>query len=472
MDNFTRTLVNRMARKTGTALTVEHTTILEYVWGHYAKYKVGPLFRNIRKHTGATREDIERLFPHGLGSVYAWVGIPVQTADSGCKPVASVQLDERRDVYLDYNATTPIRKEVMKCLTEILADPLGFGNPSSGTSLGRKAHEVLQTARAQVAGCLGAGPERIVFTGSGSEANNMAIKGIAARHLSSKGHIISSPTEHASVLKTLRYLQELGFEVSFAEVDGEGLIAPEAVGKLIRKDTILVCIMAANNEIGTINPIGEIGDICRTFQIPLVVDAVQAFGKMSLKPRELGISLLSLSGHKIYAPKGVGALYIEDGLPLTPLIHGGGQESGMRAGTENVAFIAALGVASELICSEMEKENRRLLGLRDYFLEELSKVISGFLVNGSLEKRLDNNLSIGFPGVDSGSLLLSLNQAGIYVSSGSACSSGSTEASHVLREIHADTENYGTIRFSFGMLTTREDIDYLLKFLPAIFSSL
>lgn len=472
MDNFSKALINRMARKTGTTLTVEHMKILSYAWEYHAKHKVGPLFRNIRKHTGATKEDIERLFPHGLGSVYAWVGIPVQSAETGCKPMASIQMDERRDVYLDYNATTPVRKEVAKCLMQYLEDPLGFGNPSSSTSLGRRAYETLEAARAQVAGCLQAKPENILFTGSGSEANNMAIKGVAAQHFPRKGHIISSPIEHASVLSPLRYLQELGFEVSFAEVDRDGLVSAEAVRRHIRRDTILVCIMAANNEIGTINPLREIGETCRNFGIPFMVDAIQAFGKIALSPGEMGISLLSLSGHKIYAPKGVGALYIDERLSLTPLIHGGGQEFGLRAGTENVGSIAALGLASVLIHREMEEERRRLTELRDYFLERLAKVAPDFIVNGSLQSRLPNNLSIGFPGVDSGSLLLSLNQAGIYVSSGSACSSGSTEASHVLREIRADTENCGVIRFSFGVPTTREDIDYLLKYLPPILANL
>jgi len=472
MDNFTRTLINGMARQTGTTLSVEHWKILEYVWDYYAKHKVGPLFQNIGKHTGATRKDIEKLFPHGLGSVYAWVGIPVQSTESGCKPMAFVQLDELRNVYLDYNATTPIRKEVVKYLKQYMEDPLGFGNPSSSTSLGRKAHEALQTARNQVADCLRTRPDNIVFTGSGSEANNMAIKSIASQHLSRKGHIISSAIEHASVLKPLRYLQESGFEVSFAEVDREGLTSPRAVHKHIRENTILVCVMAANNEIGAINPIGEIGKICLTYGIPFMVDAIQAFGKIPLNPGKMGISLLSVSGHKIYAPKGVGALYIDQRLSLTPLIHGGGQEFGLRAGTENVGSIAALGLASVLIHREMEEENKRLIGLRDYFLKELVGVVPNFIVNGSLQNRLPNNLSIGFPDIDSGSLLLSLNQAGIYVSSGSACSSGSTEASHVLREIGTDTENYGVIRFSFGLLTTKEDIDYLLKYLPAILENL
>jgi cysteine desulfurase len=240
----------------------------------------------------------------------------------------------------------------------------------------------------------------------------------------------------------------------------------------LRPDTILVTVMAANNEIGVINPIGEIGRICQAAGVPFMVDAIQAFGKMPLRPKEMGISLMSMSGHKIYAPKGVGALYINEGISLSPLIRGGGQEFGLRAGTENVGSIMAFGRAARLIEREMEAENERQLALRDFFLAELRKISLDFIVNGSLEDRLSNNLNIGFPGVDSGSLLLSLNQIGVYVSAGSACSAGSRDVSHVIRALGVDTDYYGVIRFSFGLQTSKEDLIYLFKYLPEILNQL
>jgi cysteine desulfurase len=226
--------------------------------------------------------------------------------------------------------------------------------------------------------------------------------------------------------------------------------------------------MAANNEIGTINPLKEIGSICKLYNIPFFVDAIQGFGKMILHPKQMGISMLSISGHKIYAPKGVGALYADSSLNLIPLIHGGGQESGLRAGTENVAYIMALGKASSVIYKEFDLEHKRLTDLRNYFLECLKQVEPNFIINGSLEKRLPNNLNIGFPDIDSGALLLSLNQIGVYVSSGSACHEGSKESSHVISSIGVDTTKYGIIRFSFGIKTTKEEIDYLFTYLPEI----
>ncbi|MCP4536063.1 MAG: cysteine desulfurase [Chloroflexi bacterium] len=446
--------------------------MLEYAYNYYEKHKVGPLYQNIKKHTGATRADIERLFPYGLNSVYTWVGIPIHSADSLCKPLATVSVEDFREVYLDHNATTPVRKEVAQTLIAHYADPASFGNPSSSTNLGKRAYDAIYGARVEIADCLGVRPEEIIFTGCGSEANNMAIKGIAFQHIDQKGHIISSNVEHPAVLRTLDFLQEIGFRVTLLKVNQEGRISSSSVQDSLREDTILVTIMAANNEIGAINPIGEIGAICRVAGIPLMTDAIQAFGKTALSPKEMGISLLSISGHKIYAPKGVGALYVDEEITLTKLIHGGGQEFGRRAGTENVASIVALGQAAKLIHAEMAQENERLLGLRDFFLTELCKIAPGFVINGPLENRLANNLNIGFPNVDSGSLLLSLNQIGVYVSAGSACSAGSKDVSHVIKALGVDTDHYGTIRFSFGLRTTREDLEYFIKYLPAILEQL
>lgn len=472
MDNYIKTLIHRMAKMTGTTLTARHQQILDFAYEYYRKHRVGPLYKNIQKFTGATRGEMEGLFPNGLASIYTWVGIPVASTEGGCKPMVPVHVENRREVYMDHNGTTPLRREVAQSLMEFQADPLNFGNPSSSTTLGKKAHDIIFKARTRVADCLEVAPQNILFTGSGSEANNMAIKGIAFRHRDTKGHIVTSKVEHSSVLRPLRFLEEQGFEVTCLDVGVDGRVSPESLLKSLKHNTILVCIMAANNEIGVINPMEELGEICRFRGIPLMVDAVQAFGKMPMNPKKLGISLLSASGHKIYAPKGVGILFIDDGVSIPSLIHGGGQEFGLRAGTENVASIMALGLASQLAHLEMMGENRRMLGLRNYFLDELKKVVPGFVLNGSLENRLPNNLNIGFPDVDSGSLLLSLDHVGITVSSGAACGSGTTEASHVIKALGVDTQRYGIVRFSFGLQTCKEDMDYLFNVLPKILDGL
>ncbi len=461
-----------MSKISGTTLTDQHVEILDFVYNYYEKNRVGPLYRNIKKNTGATKEVIEQLFPHGLDSVYTWVGISIQTGRNICKPVATVHVEDHREVYFDHNATSFIRDEIKKILTNYYSGSSGFGNPSSSTNPGKISYGIIRNSRIQVSDYLKVDPEEIVFTGSGSEANNAAIKGIAFRHLANKGHIISSKIEHPSVLKALLYLENLGFTVSYLDVERDGRITAQSVKDNLRKDTILVSIMAVNNEIGAINPIGEIGEFCQTADIPFMVDGIQGFGKIKLLPRKMGISLMSMSGHKIYAPKGVGALYVNKDISIVPLIHGGEQEYGLRAGTENVGSILAFGQAAKLAYLEMEKENKRLLELRNYFLEGLRKIEPGIIVNGSLEHRTANNLSIGFPEIDSGSLLLSLNQIGVYVSSGSACSAGSTEASYTIKALGVDTDRYGIIRFSFGLPNTREDVEYLFKYLPTILEQL
>ncbi|MCP4269450.1 MAG: cysteine desulfurase [Candidatus Brocadiaceae bacterium] len=348
----------------------------------------------------------------------------------------------------------------------------GFGNPSSSTNPGKISYDIIRNSRIQVSDCLKVDADEIVFTGSGSEANNAAIKGIAFKHLANKGHIISSKIEHPSVLNALQYLEDLGFTVTYLDVEKDGRVIARSVKDNLRKETILVSIMAVNNEIGAINPIGEISKICKSASVPFMVDGIQGFGKIKLLPRKMGISLMTMSGHKIYAPKGVGALYVSKEISIVPLIHGGAQEYGLRAGTENVGSILALGQAAKLACSEMEKENKRLLKLKNYFLERLREIEPGIIVNGSLEHRTANNLNIGFPEIDSGSLLLSLNQIGVYVSSGSACSAGSTDASYTIKALGVDTDRYGIIRFSFGLPNTKEDVKYLFKYLPEILKQL
>ena len=462
-----------MARRTNTTLTDAHWQVLEYASDYYARHRVGPLYRNLDRQAGISRETLDRIFPHGLQSVYGWVGSPVQAANEiPCKPVANIQVDDYREVFLDHNATTYLRTEVRNALRGFLEAPEPFANPSSSSTQARKIHWLIDKARVRVANALGVYPSGIVFTGGGSEAIALAIKGVTFRHLSAPGHLVTSVTEHSAVLHTMRFLEGLGFSVSYVGVDPEGIVSAEAVQAAIRPDTHLVAIMAANNEIGTINPIDEIGAVCRNAGVPLLVDAIQAFGKIPLHPKEWGVSLLALSGHKLYAPKGVGALYVAPEQTLVPLIHGGEQEGGRRAGTENVMGILGLGLAASLAHRELTQESERVTHLRDLLLARLLSIEPGLIVNGSLTRRLPNNLNVGFPGIDSGSLLLSLDQIGIAVSAGSACYAGGTESSHVIRALGVDTKRYGIIRFGLGLHTTEADIDYLFRYLPTILSDL
>lgn len=392
--------------------------------------------------------------------------------DNPCKPMVASEVADRREVYLDHNATTPVRREVLDALIEHYQSPDLYGNPNSLSKLGKAAHAIMEDARARIAKCLGAESRHVLFTSCGTAANTTAIKGTAFRFMEEKGHLITTATEHASVLESYEWLEELGFETTVLPVEPDGRVSPDAVRDALRPDTRLVSVMAVNNEIGTINPIGEIGEICQAAGVPLFVDAIQGFGKVGFSFKKMGISMLSISGHKIYAPKGIAALFIADDVELVPMLHGGGQESGRRSGTQAVGQILALSTAVELACSERKGEQERLGELQRYFLERLAEVEPDHVINGSLEHRVANNLNVGLRGVDSGSVLLSLNDIGVYVSSGSACHAGATEASHVLRAIGADTENYGSLRFSFGIKTTKDDLDYLFQHLPGILDKL
>jgi cysteine desulfurase len=460
----------QMAKATGTQLSPQHLTVLDYAWAYYRERRVGPFYSNIGRNTGVDRETIESIFPNGLTSVYTWVGIPIQTTDKGCKPMALIEVDNPREVYLDYNATTPVRPEVADALISFFQDTRSFGNPSSSYGIGGLAYDVIHRARRRVAKFLKVEPKEVYFLGSGTEANNLAIRGITSKH--GGGHIISTNVEHPSVLDTLRALEGDGYEVTYLPVAADGTITPDDVADAIKSDTILVTIMAANNEIGTVYPVGEIGAVCRDRGIPFHVDGIQAFGKVRLQPKDMGIDMLTMSGHKIYAPKGVGALYLNPDVTLNPQITGGGQESGLRSGTENVAGILAMGMAANLARKEMAEQNAKFHYLRQRFLAKLNEIEPGAIINGTMEARLPHNLSVGFPGVDSGSLLLSFDQIGVYVSAGSACSAGDDKISHVLQAIGLDSESYGTIRFSFGRNTNKEDIDYLFEHLPKILEQL
>ncbi len=467
-----------MSRKTNTSLTEDHMRVLEFAWNYYRANSVGPLFNNIKKGTGVAKDRLTAMFPAGISSVYTWVGIPIQSRDKGCKPMATIKIDNPRAVYFDHNATTPLRSEVVDAMVDFLKDPESFGNPSSSYEVGSRAYDIIDTARAKIAACLGAPRDCIHFVGSGSEANNLAIKGITERYKDnpenngSPGHIVCSSVEHPSVLETVQHLESEGFDVTWLSVATDGSLDASQVSEAIRDDTALVTVMAANNEIGTIYPYADIARVCAARNVPFFVDGVQGFGKIPIRPKEIGISALSLSGHKIYAPKGIAAIYIDPSLDIAPQIHGGHQETGLRAGTENVLGIMALGLAAELACTEMDEEHDRFLKLQSQFLERLKSTVPGAVINGGLENRLAHNLSVGFPGVDSGSLLLSLNQIGIAVSAGSACSAGEDKISHVLAAIGADHKSYGTIRFSFGKETQAADINYLFDHLPTLLHQL
>ncbi|HOP49382.1 MAG TPA: TusE/DsrC/DsvC family sulfur relay protein [Ignavibacteriales bacterium] len=473
MNNFVKTNIHMMAKLTQTELTDRHLEILQFAYDYYKLNKVGPLFNNFYKNIGATKEEITKLFPHGLNSIYTWVGIPIQSIKDGCKPAADITAPDYREVYLDYNATTPLKKEITDELINFFSANNTYGNPSSSTKLGVKAHDIIDFSRKKIASLINAPKNsKIIFTGGGSEAINLAIKGIAFANFEKKGHIITTEIEHSAVLKSCEFLSNLGFEITYLKPDKYGLIHPEQLENAIKQNTILISVMFANNEIGTINDLKELCAVAKKYNIPFMTDATQAFGKVKIDVDDLGIDLMAFSAHKLYSPKGIGALFIKDNIKIVPLIHGGDQEFGLRAGTENTAFIYAFALGAIYAHKEMESEGKRLTDLRNYFFEELKKIHPDIILNGHPEKRLPNNLNVGFKGFDSGSILLSLNQIGVYVSSGSACHAGSIETSHVIRSIGVDTDNYGIIRFSLGYNTTKEDLDYVLKYLPEILRQL
>lgn len=377
----------------------------------------------------------------------------------------------KRFVYVDNAATTPVSQEVLQAMLPYYTEY--YGNPSSLYSVGRDAKKPLELAREQVAQCLGAFPNEIFFTSGGSEADNWAIKGVA-HELAKKGkkHIITSKFEHHAVLHTVQSLEKEGFSVTYLEVYQNGIVKPEDVEAAIREDTALVSIMYANNEIGTIQPIPEISAICKKHNVLFHTDAVQAVGNVPIDVKAQNIDLLSLSGHKFHAPKGVGALYVRRGIRIPNLIDGGAQERGRRAGTENVAGIVGLGVALKQACDTMEERAQRLTKMRDRLIAEASKIERSRL-NGDPVHRLPGNINMCFEGIEGESLLLRLDFAGICASSGSACTSGSLDPSHVLLAIGLPHEiAHGSLRISFSDQNTEEDVDHILEVLPGIVSTL
>ncbi|HHV28892.1 cysteine desulfurase NifS [Acetivibrio mesophilus] len=376
-------------------------------------------------------------------------------------------MNDNKIIYLDHAATTPVNPQVLEAMLPYFSDK--FGNASSIYSIGRESKKAIEESREKVAKAIGALPREVFFTGSGTEADNWAIKGVAYANRDKGRHIITTAIEHHAVLHACQYLESDGFEVTYLPVDENGLVSPQQVQDAIRPDTILITIMFANNEIGTIQPIGEIGKIAREKGIIFHTDAVQAVGNIPINVVDLNVDLLSLSGHKFYGPKGVGALYIRKGVKITSFMHGGAQERGRRASTENIAGIVGVGKAIELATQNIEENNKKLLELRDRTIEEISKKIPFVKLNGDRYKRLPGNVNFSFEFIEGESLLLMLDMKGIAASSGSACTSGSLDPSHVLLAIGLPHEiAHGSLRITFGTENTHEDIDYLMDVLPMI----
>lgn len=376
-----------------------------------------------------------------------------------------------RYVYADNAATTPVSKKVVEAMLPYMTEH--YGNPSSLYSIGQVAAGAVRTARAQVAAALGADENEIFFTSGGSEADNWAIKGAAALGAKKgKKHLITTKFEHHAVLHTMAALEKEGFKVTYLDVYENGIVKPEDVEKAITDETCLVTIMYANNEIGTVQPIAEIGKICHDKGVLFHTDAVQAVGHLKIDVKEQNIDMLSLSGHKFHAVKGTGALYCRKGIRLPNLIEGGAQESGRRAGTENVPGIVGLGVAITEMNEHLEENYIKVKALRDKLFEGASK-ISHSRINGDKEQRLPGNFSMCFEGVEGESLLLMLDMKGVSASSGSACTSGSLDPSHVLLSIGLKHEvAHGSLRLSLNENNTEEDVDYILEVLPPIIERL
>lgn len=376
-----------------------------------------------------------------------------------------------KNVYMDYAATTYVKPEVLEEMMPFFTER--YGNPSSFYGISRETKMAIDKARNRVSKALNCDLNEVYFTGGGSEADNWAIKGVASAHRKKGNHIITTKIEHHAVLHTCEYLEKQGFEITYLNVDKEGFIDLEELKNAITDKTIVVSIMFANNEIGTIQPIKEIGAICKERKVLFHTDAVQAVGNIPIDVREMNIDLLSLAGHKIYGPKGIGALYIRKGVRIDNLIHGGGQERTRRAGTENTASIVGLGKAIELATENLEEHNKNLTVLRDKLIDGLLKVPHTRLNGPKGDKRLPGNVNITFEFIEGESILLSLDFEGVCASSGSACTSGSLDPSHVLLAIGLPHElAHGSLRLTLGDGSTEEDADYVLEIVPPIIERL
>ncbi|MBQ7077700.1 MAG: cysteine desulfurase NifS [Lachnospiraceae bacterium] len=378
---------------------------------------------------------------------------------------------ENKIIYLDNAATTKVRKEVVDAMLPFFTE--NYGNASAIYSVGAKAKEALTLSREKVADLIGADPSEIYFTAGGSEADNWALKA-TAELLADKGkHIITSKIEHHAILHTCEYLESRGFEITYLDVDEDGIVSPEAVEKAIRPDTILVSIMFANNEIGTIEPIKEIGEVVHKHGIYFHTDAVQAFGQVHIDVNEMNIDMLSASGHKLYGPKGIGMLYIRKGVKIRSFVHGGAQERKRRAGTENIPGIVGFGKACEIAKDTLDERIKKESELRDYLIGRLEKEIPYTKINGSRTHRLPNNVNACFRFIEGESMLIMLDGKGICGSSGSACTSGSLDPSHVLLAIGLPHEiAHGSLRLTLSYETTKEEVDYAVDELKKIIETL
>jgi cysteine desulfurase len=376
-----------------------------------------------------------------------------------------------RRIYLDHAATTPTHPEVVKAMLPFFSD--AFGNPSSIYSYGQEARGAVEEARIKVAELIGAGSEEIVFTSGGTEADNFALKGVAYANEHKGNHIITTALEHHAVLETCKFLERSGFKITCLPVVKYGLVDPDDIKKAITNKTILISVMHASNEVGTIEPVEEIGRIAREAGIYFHSDAVQTAGHIPVSVDGLRVDLLSISGHKLYGPKGVGALYVRKGTKLVPLMHGGEHEKRRRAGTENVPGIVGLGKAAELAGQEMGKETERLAYLRDKLIKGLEKKVDHIRLNGHPTKRLPNNVNVSVDFVEGESMILNLDLEGICASTGSACSSASLEPSHVLLALGSSPEQaHGSLRFTLGKENAEADIERVLAVLPGIVAKL
>ncbi|MGA1870572.1 MAG: cysteine desulfurase family protein [bacterium] len=371
-----------------------------------------------------------------------------------------------KGIYMDYSATTPVDPLVLRAMLPYFLEK--FGNPSSIHVMGRETRQAIDKAREQVAKSIGADPEEIIFTSGGTESDNLGIKGVAYSR-KEKGHIITTSIEHAAVRKTCEHLENEGFEVTYLPVDKHGLVSPDILHKAMRKDTFLVSIIFGHNEIGTVQDMAALAKVIHNKGALLHTDAVQAVGKVPVNVKDIGIDLLSLSGHKIYGPKGIGALYFKKGIQLTPLQHGGGHEGRVRSGTENVAAIVGLGEAMELASARLPKDIAHLQHMRDRLIKGIVKTISETYLNGHPVRRLPHNVNIRFAHIIGGKLVRNLDSSGICVSTGSACSSKESTASQVLLAIGLKPEEaYGALRLTLGRNNTVEEVDKVLEVLPIV----
>lgn len=370
-------------------------------------------------------------------------------------------------IYLDNAATTKISDNVLACMLPFLKD--SYGNPSSIYDLGADNKEALTNARQQIAGILACKPQNIFFTSGGTESDNWALIGTAESRTHLGKHLITSKIEHHAILHTCEYLEKRGFEITYLDVDEQGFVKKETLMNALRPDTILVSIMTANNEIGTIQPIAEFGELLQDHPAFFHTDAVQAFGQIPILPEKWHIDMLSASGHKFHGPKGVGFLYIRDGIDLPSFLHGGKQERGRRAGTENVASIIGMGKAAEIAAHTMEERRQKETALRDYMISRIEKEIPFCHLNGSRKQRLANNVNVSFAFAEGETLVVLLDMEGICCSGGSACTSGQAVFSHVLRAIHLEPDTArGALRFTLSEDTTKEEIDYTVDALKKV----